>query len=454
MKKFLIAILSGILLFTSCTENQNTDSLWTSISSYTFGSKGGEKIGISVKSSGEWTVQPSADWIITETINKDSLVISANANETGEYRNGTVTVTSGTAVSEILIEQMDDRFNGLIVDLPFTPIYGAAISNNGRYVAGVIHELVGADEWKRTPLVIDLQTGEKTYLEPSEKYLGVQAISDDAKTIVFTDVPNALCYLNIDGQEQEIILPEGCRNPGISAMSADGSIMVGYCQREYFNLPIKWINGEPEILDYPTDTPSGFELTNGCMARGCSADGNVIYGSEWDSFGFMYWIEGDLNYISRDIAEPDGENLVPTLVLFAENLNISNNGNYIGLSYGTAWEKIPVVLDTRKGEYSVIENISDGSGLGASDNGYIFCGSPSVGNLYGHVYDINTNTTYSTSEFFKDKYGITLSDDRIITKTNTSNTVFFGLRAQSVAGLGTPNYNYWYIIPDQDAVLE
>lgn len=454
MKKFLIAILSGILLFTSCTENQNTDNLWTSISSYTFGSKGGEKIGISVKSSGEWTVQPSVDWILTETINKDSLVISANANETGEYRNGTVTVTTGTAVSEILIEQMDDRFNGLIVDLPFTPIYGAAISNNGRYVAGVIHELVGANEWKRTPLVIDLQTGEKTYWEPSEKYLGVQAISDDAKTIIFADIPNDKFFLNINGIEQEINIPEEYSKAKISSISSDGSVMVGYCQKDFFYLPIKWVNGEPEILDYPTDTPSGFELTNGCMARGCSADGNVIYGSEWDSFGLMYWINNELNYISRDISTPDGMNIVPSIILAAESTNISNNGNYISTSYGTIWEKKPAIIDTRKNEYTIIETISDGCGQGVSNNGEFFIGSPSIGNLYGHIYDINTNTTYSTSEWFKEKYSITISDDRIITKTNSSNTVFFGVRAQSVEGMGSPNYNYWYIIPEQDAMLE
>lgn len=87
----------------------------------------------------------------------------------------------------------------------------------------------------------------------------------------------------------------------------------------------------------------------GVTARGCSADGSVIYGSTWDNldFGMLYWKEGKVDWVGSDVREVEtvqidngiGETidyrLVNGMIATAEYTKISPNGRWIAGAYRT-----------------------------------------------------------------------------------------------------------------------
>ncbi len=114
--------------------------------------------------------------------------------------------------------------------------------------------------------------------------------------------------------------------------------------------PLKWTDGgTPEVLPVPELNFRNEPYVSGVMARGCSADGSVIYGSTWDNldYGMLYWKDGKVDWVGSDVREVRtvqiengiGEmidyNIVNGMICTAELTNISPNGRWIAGTYRT-----------------------------------------------------------------------------------------------------------------------
>ena len=104
-------------------------------------------------------------------------------------------------------------------------------------------------------------------------------------------------------------------HPSVASTSADGNVWVGYAMKSMNDghgslyWPLKWVDGEAQELKMPATSYRGEEYTsaqflNGVMARGISANGEIIYGSTWDNedAGMIWWdAEGTARYVGEDV---------------------------------------------------------------------------------------------------------------------------------------------------------
>ena len=457
MKRILIAI-ACVLIAASCTKEQG-EYLNLSVTSYTFGSSGNDTLRVGVSTNaGEWRAEADNAAISVENDGGEA-VITMSPNESGEYVEGTVVFRAGSLTSELRVDQMPKSFvyDGTFVDLPLYA--GAAMSPNGKYICYVTQNLVEGSTYEYKAYLLDTESCEIEQLEmppytgsySNNNYKGISCLSDDARIIVFEDSGNAIRTMTIDGELYQVSLPSGYDNPKVSAMSGDGRIWVGFCQdndNRYW--PCKWTDGEPEILDSPEFKFDGVTpLNNGSMARGCSYDGSVIYGSEWDNFLLVYWKDGKMFNIGQEqceIIEGQYGTGCRGLHLTAQETRMSADGRYIAVKFGRSTEGYPALVDTKTGQYKLIESV-DGAAMSVAPDGTVFGGLPSYGVQIGVVFDFDAGSYTAFGDLMQQKYGITLSDNRMIAQVSADGNVLFGQRAVSIGGSTT--YPNWFLRLDK-----
>lgn len=438
MKK-LFYIISIAFLLISCSQQENIEVLSAEIKSFIFNAEK-DSIQIKVISTAEWTIDKDQDWITCSKIGQDSIIVAVSDNMNEEERSGNVILQSKDLNFNIQISQIGNTFRGRFEDL-YT-MADPVISKNGRYVAGV--EMGHADEWY-IPVIIDTYTGERTEMEETMEIRRIRAISNDKKTIVVLGKDFFTNYLLEDGNLIAVPAPENHKNAVISAIADDSSIWVGYAMTltggRY--VPVKWINGEPEILETPTLNCLGDPLQNGAMARDCSADGSVIYGSEWDKLGLIYWRDGRLYEPALDYTEVVDE-YINTILVGSELGRVSNNGKYITAGF----KGEPLIINTETSIVKIIETDINATGLTVRDDGLIFGGLGSSPVFGGIVFDPETSTHQYISEWAKSSLGAVINDDRMIQMISGDQNVLWGVKFQ-MTGLG-PSYTNWYMVIDKN----
>ena len=362
-------------------------------------------------------------------------------NQTGEYVEGTVVFRAGNLISELKVDQMPRSFvyDGVFVDLPLHA--GAAMSPNGRYVAYIDEaELENGYEYK--PYLMDTKTRKITELEMPPytgagagtlNYQEIKCLSDDARILVFYNSASTIQAMTIGGEPYEVKAPAGYDYPIISDMSGDGRIWVGdvYDTNEKSYWPCRWIDGEPEILERPEFQVDGVTPTsNGAMARGCSYDGSVIYGSEWNQFLLVYWKDGKLFNIGQEQADwPSG-----ALKTEAQSTRLSPDGKYIAMKYGGEGMYKPALVNTSTGQHEVLECVADGTGITVGPDGTVFGATPSSPVMQGYVFDFENNSATTLKDWMQEKYGITIDGSRMVYKVSIDGKVLFGKKHVSVGG--------------------
>lgn len=440
---------TAILTIPSCQKTgTDVEYLQTSIDRYTFMGTGDQTLQIGIQSTASWTTECDEDWIILEQT-ADTLTVSVKENKSGFQKSGNILVKSGNLTEKIAIEQLSDRFKGRFEDMYYFSHY-IAMSRNGRYIAGMKTKEIRNDAYIYTPTIIDTYTGEETYLEDIQGFDAINAISDDGKTLIYMQGGSTVKCLR-DGVEFELTLPEGYNYPNVSSISSDGSVMVGYCINSKSSgwkpyVAVKWINGEPEILDIPSHNIWGIEDNLlSVMARGCSNDGSIAFGSEWTDFGLIYWKGKELHYPGYDYAD---KTEFTSVILEAETTNISPNGKYIGTSKAQYVEmsfpiKQPAVINTETGQLILIENSEEGSCKCVTDDGIAFIASPSALCDHGLVANINDGTVQSLTEWFQNNYNIGLSDNRYVMQVSDDGKVIWGIQAIPAPPMGLA-FIPWY----------
>ena len=419
MKKINILSVLTLLCFfaASCTEEIHRDQIYPSVSSYTFDADG-ETFALEItavgESGGEWEYSGGDDSWLTIERTEMGLNLTASANETLEFRETTITLTYGIASADVKISQLSSKFDGSFVELSMND-YGDNIvfSINSKFAAGCPTFEKDNEVWG-TPKIVNMETGETTVFESAFNHTGARAISDDGR-YVSTIVGSIGCDLYIDGVSTEISLPTGYENPVIEGFSSDGSIWVGYCKVSdgYAYHPVKWLNGEPRILDMPQTDMQGENYFQGTMARGCSADGSIIYGSEFDTRGLCMWDEEGLHFVAEETAVADttwyeymGMQIpVPTphyLQKDADRTGISPNGKYICAQ----WEGSTAAAYNTETEELVI--YSGYQAQGVDNNGNVF-GTGAV-----NIADSPDSHSVGVAEWLQSNYGVIVTGEKYL----------------------------------------
>lgn len=310
-----------------------------------------------------------------------------------------------------------------------------------------------------TPIIINLETGEETRYKPSTEYNGIRAVCDNGRMLSLTQ-GSVGCILLVDGTETEIPIPASYETPVVTGFSADGNIMVGYAKEadSYCYRPVKWTGMEPEILEIPETDMLGEAYFQGAMARGCSSDGSIIYGSEWDTQGFVYWDSEGMHFAAKEtsVTRPiDYMGMTIEMPAYfkktAEGYSISQNGRYVAGTftdylpdengnYQVATVDYPAVYDTQADELTVFDDLAGYSAFFVDNNGNVF------GGMAGMGYILSESGALPVDEWMQSNYGVTMSGDRYIMNLSDDGMRMGGWRAEINASSQTVFTGWYYAV--------
>lgn len=464
MKKFVLILFTFCALVLSCTKIIESDQIYLSYSSYTFNS-GCDSLIIGVNSNTDWYVECSADWVNFSEIDDNSVKVSVTENITKEKRTAVLEFVAGTQIKKMDISQLFNSFSGHFADFDES----LCLSRNGKYGAFLKAEYYDDGTDKVMIVIKDCETGKDIRaIDGKRTYTGINAISNDGRIIVVRNTSGVDVYK--DDAIVDFSVPE-CNSYVIHSISYDNRIMVGYAYsnspKRYY--PVKWTDGKPEILPLPDYDILGNELVNGGMARGCSDDGSVIYGSEWNTTGLIYWKNGELFYPSDEnkeikVIRKEVNGVLTDVEVTcyyaqtAESCNISANGRYIAstmrdyidLGQNEVSQEVyyPVIVDTEtcKGHVIRITGLTDFAGMTADNDGLCYAGTPRYGVKEGYVFDFRTMTALTLQEWMSSRYGIIIGTNRLVSSVSDNGKMIFGSRVEET--LTGTQYPVWCYIAE------
>lgn len=442
-----IFYLMALVLF-SCSDDNSTipavnNSLELSLLSYTFDDKEPASIDVTVASETTWSFEVDQSWLIVTKTDENTVHISADENPEMQMRNGNIIFKNEAGTTnKIVLDQLGRAFKGKLIELPEFMTKEVRMSRNGRYLAGMT-----VKDGKEVPLFINTETDEKNYLIDIDRKLSpsaVRAICNDGTLALNSSA--VIGFLWKDGISEELKVPEGGRAPVVEAFSADGSIMVGYCKLKSENgllqyYPVKWINGEPEILQRPTNSAKGDPLRSGVMIRGCSDDGSVCYGSEWGDLGVVYWKGNEMRFVGGEFFAPEKG----WVIAMTSNLtNISPNGRYIaanvdGYSY-------PTKINTETGAVDILDTYG-GIYLNTVDDDGNYFGYQYTMTFDGMVFANDSNEPTAFDDWATHNLNMLLGANRSIQCISSDRKVYLGYKGLN--SINGPQTIPFYIVLDE-----
>lgn len=455
MKLYIPMVLFSLSMCFSCTKTAVEDYIELSLMSYMFQSNGSDTVYVDVTSnSADWNVTTNGDFIKVEKIDESTAKVCVSSNSLAEMRSGSVLFTAGTATGTMNVGQLPSSFRGVFRMLPATA--RGCMSRNGDWYAYVDVTLNDEGYWDDHAYRINLRTGVTDTLDIPEPERGdffdnVAAISDDGEYILYDKRSNYLSVLVHNGEIVPVIVPEGYEWAWIINMSADASVLVGCAKlKNSVFLPFKWINGEPLALEYIPKNVFGNNIT-AFYPRGCSDDGSIVYGSEWSTFGLMYWKGSELNNFGIDNSEimvgDNGTKYASLIMMQASKFNISPNGKYIGARYRKYsspgnYTDYPVRVDTEMGIFEYLETAPMCAGNVALDNGVLFGAEVPYTADKGMIFNIDEGTSVSLSDWVMEKYGFIIDENYWCDSVSPDLKSFCG-RFLATSGLVGSTNPYW-----------
>ena len=448
---YAITILALLLVLPSCNKEAGLDYINLSVVEYTFDYTGDDSVAVVVETNaGEWEAVPSKDFIHVRKAG-DTAYIRVDENNTENSLGGKILFSAGTAKSDLAVYQIPALFRGTFMD--FWPTRKGSISKNGKYLAYVNTFLINENDFDDECFVLDFETGEVREIELEIPSIGgiydhVFAISDDGRVLIIGSESGVTNELYVDGIRTPVSCRPGYSSPWITGMSADGNVIVGGCVEDgsVYNaaVPCKWVNGEHVILDMPERDAAGNPLWNGVYLRGCSADGSVIFGSEWNTFGLVYYKDEKLHNVGIENSEAGSDGSVKSIIyIHASYGNISNSGRYITAIYTKDGVDYPALVDTETGIFRYMESAANCGGAAVTDDAVVFGFTPTMLSSSGFVSDFNTGVTESLSEWMRRVHGISISDNRWVERISSDGKTMQGRKVRTSA-LGT-QFPHWFI---------
>ena len=432
MKKLqsILWMAAAGFLATACKTPTQYEYVRLSDAACTFLADGNIPKAIEVAASGPWSAETGASWL-TVTEEAEGIVLAAADNKADSERRTEITIACGQATARITVIQMapEHRTNRYRILKTFD--MGAVLSKNGRYAAGNVKTVRTDDVWENRPTVIDIETDEWIQFGPLPDDLYCIevpfAVSDEGTVFFYDSNTNGCIGFDISGNAFTPKAPAGQTTiPQVQSISADGRIWVGWGhQPGNLYQPIRWIDGEPEILPVPPLNFRDAPYVTGVTARGCSADGSVIYGSSWDNldFGMLYWKDGKVDWAGSDVRRihteinryGEEEICVDAMRCMADLTQISPNGKWIAGAYryeimedgNYHIETYPAVFNTETGKTVIIKDYGERVVSHITNDGIVCIANSSYLPDDGFMYDVNTQTNLgSVSEWIRSNYGI------------------------------------------------
>ncbi len=493
MKKlFTMGIAAAILtlsLLGGCAKTEETFH-YVNLSQVacSFLGEGNQPLEITVRTSpAAYEATPDATWVKVEKSEDGKiLTLTVDDNDTGAERSTAVTIAAGQALQTITVNQLpkDSAFARYRQMLNYQS--GGAMSPNGKYVGGFVPSIAPDDSWQYSPVITDLETGEVYEFGPFPEAVYYMTdnmcISDQGQLFIHDGSNGGMIVIDTEGNITHPESPAGFTGkPTISNISADGKYWVGYAiNGKVFEDPtpgkaLLWIDGVPHELPWPELNYRNEEPWYGGMARGISANGEIIYGTSWENsdFGMLYWVNDGENtaqpkWVGEDVREVteitmqmgDGTEYtthkVYGCICTANNTKISPNGKWIATSYRTeepSEDRISFVTSQTAAFYNtetetttIVSDYGESTGLHVTDDGIAFIGIGSLGITSCHVYDLNTGTDLgSMADWVYDTYGIIISDTGFIDYVTPDGKYLIG--SMPIASAGGTTYVSWYIAP-------
>ena len=365
------------------------------------------------------------------------------------------------------------------------------MSPNGKYVGVFVPSIAPDYSWQYSPVITDLETGEVYEFGPFPEAVynmtDNMCISDQGQLFIHDGSNGGMIVIDTEGNITHPESPAGFTGkPTISNISADGKYWEGYAiNGKVFEDPtpgkaLLWIDGVPHELPWPELNYRNEEPWYGGMARGISANGEIIYGTSWENcdFGMLYWVNYGANtekpkWVGEDVREvweetmkmSDGTeyttHLVNGLICQAQLTKITHTGKWIASSYRTetpAEDRLSIVTTQTAAFYNtetetttIVSDYGESVGVHVTDDGIGFIGIGTLGISSGAVYDLNTGTDLgTTAEWAYNTYGIVIPTGYINYVTADS-SVALGTSAQGSAA-GT-SFIKWYIAPPLEKEL-
>ena len=490
MKKNLF--LGGILAFcaaavlTGCTTGTEETLQYVNLSqvSCSFLGEGNQPLVIEVKASpATWEATPGATWVKVERTDDRTLTVTVDDNDTGAERSTTIAIVADQASQEIRVNQLakDNEFARFRKLDTFQ--MGAAMSPSGKYAGGFTASIAADDSWQYSPTIVDLETGEVYEFGPfpGSLYYLMQTMAITNQGLLFISDGGGQIAIDLTGN---IFIPEApagfTSKPDIQGTSADGKYWVGYGMKGTAfedETPCKallWTDGVPTELPWPDLNYRDEEPWYGGMARGISANGEIIYGTSWENsdFGMLYWVNNGENtgkpkWVGEDVRKvtpvvlerPDGTtyetHIADGLICDATATKISPSGKWIASTYRTeeisenkqAIKKIQkaAFYNTETETTTIVEDYGESMGMYVTDDGIAFIAIGTYASTSSVVYDLNTGTDLGDmADWIKNNYGIIVPDGNISRITPDGSCVLGFSPLASASGV---NFFWWYIAP-------
>ena len=493
MKRILFRSFAVVLALAACTGCKSTGEEtfhYVNLSqvSCSFLGEGNQPLEITVKASpAAYEVTPGASWVKAEKSEDGrTLSLTVDDNDTGAERSTAVTVEAGQAVQQITVNQLPkdsafahyrrlDSFLGS----------GVAMSPSGRYAGGFYASIAADDSYLFYPTVMDLETGEWHEFGPLPQSIyalhQTMCISDQGMLFMTDGTYGGTVTVDLEGNVDKVKILDGYRGqPEIQGTSADGRYWVGFAMKgTLFEDPapckaLLWIDGVPHELPWPELNYREEEPWYGGMARGISANGEIIYGTSWENwdFGMLYWINNGADtaapkWVGEDVREvtpvtmkmSDGteyeSHLVNGLICQAQLTKISPSGKWIASSYRTETlndDQMSVTMteyaafyNTETETTTIVSDYGESVGVHVTDDGIGFIGLGTLGISSGRVYDLNTNSDLGTTQdWIYDNYGIIIPAGYVNYISSDGRCVLGTSMLASAGGVGFVN---WYIAP-------
>ena len=450
---------------------------------YSFRAAGNQPLVVEVRTSpAEWSAESDASWC-RYTEDEFGLTITVDDNVAEAERRAVITVTAGTASQEIEVWQLGaetgvpSRYRYMI------DYFGGVISPNGKWFGAFYNDYDENDNTINYPVIINIETDKRIVLGPYPASMfglaDAMAITDQGTLYIDDSVNGGVVGFTPDG---DYFLSQAA--PGFSGATViegsalDGRVMVGWgtgSPEGYTYGPVKIVDGEYQPLPLPELNYRGDEHDQGAMARGISANGEIIYGTSWESFdfGMLYWVNNGENtaapkWVGHDVREVvpvtmkmgDGTeyetHLVKGCKCTAENTKVSPNGKWIATKYcedsvsddgiSMYTSETPAFYNTETETTVIVNDYGSGSGTHVTDDGIAFIGLGSLGVTACMVYDLNTGTDLgSMVDWVYDTYGIIIPGSGFISYVTPDGKSVIG--SFPMASAGGVTYVSWYIAP-------
>ena len=490
-KNLLSTSVAGLLVLaalTGCTTTQE-EYHYVNLSQVacTFQGENNQPLTVSVITApAAWSAIPEASWVTAEKgEDGESLIINVADNTTESERETRITVSAGEAEQQIRISQLaqDNGFSRYRRINTFSKKTGV-MSPNGKYIGGFITTIAPDDSYLHAPAILDTDTEEiyefGPYPEALYSLYQPTAITDQGLLFISDGYHGGQIAIDLDGDIFKPEAPAGYKGaPAVSASSSDGKYWVGYALEasihEGLTKPLLWIDGVPHELPLPDKNFRDEEFIIGAMARGISANGEIIYGTSWDNAdtGMMYWVNRgtdtekprwvgeDVRVVTPVILEtPDGVkhdyHIANGLICAAERTKISPSGRWIASSYRTeeiAEDKHTIrttqtaaFYNTETETTTIVDDYGESTGRYVTDDGIAFIGLGSANITSSRVYDLNTHTDLGSMEdWIYENYGIIIPGGSI-TYVSPDGKYMLGT-IMEMGAIGGPQFVSWYIAP-------